>query len=158
MTSGIFPLAAGAFAAVALGLPLGSSVAALFALWYGAEAFLAHAAEWHLGWRSPFLWVLRDLMIPAIWINGWLGNQFVWRGNRIRVMTGAQKAAGHRLTSVGEPIGLRSNMIRLFSRRGARASPLNGASSPHAHHRLQSDVSTTRRCKALPTLFHLRCT
>jgi hypothetical protein len=106
----------------------------MLALWYGAEAFLAHMAEWHLGWRSPFLWVLRDLMIPAIWINGWLGNQFVWRGNRIRVMTGAQKAAGHRLTSVGEPIGLRSNMIRLFSRRGARASPLNGASSRHAHH------------------------
>ena len=134
LTSGALPLAAGAFAASALGLPQGSSAVMMLALWYGAEAFLAHMAEWHLGWRSPFLWVLRDLMIPAIWINGWLGNQFVWRGNRIRLMTGAQKAAGHRLTSVGEPIGLRSNMIRLFSRRGARASPLNGASSRHAHH------------------------
>src|SRR6202171_3236148 len=134
LTSGALPLAAGAFAARGPGLPHGSVAVRMLALWYGAEAFLAHMAEWHLGWRSPFLWVLRDLMIPAIWINGWLGNQFVGRGNRIRLMTGAQKAAGHRLTSVGEPIGLRSNMIRLFSRRGARASPLNGASSPHAHH------------------------
>jgi ceramide glucosyltransferase len=134
LTSGALPLAAGAFAAGAFGLPLGSSAIVMLALWYGAEAFLAHSAEWHLGWRSPFLWALRDLMIPVIWIHGWLGNQFVWRGNRIRLMTGAQKAAGHRLTSVGAPIGLRSNMIRLFSRRGARASQLNGASSRHAHH------------------------
>lgn len=116
-SSGVLPLAAGTFAAAALGLPLSASVTALLALWYGAEAFLAHEAEWFLGWRSPFLWVLRDLMIPVIWVNGWLGNQFVWRGNRMRVMTGAQKAAGHRLTSVAEPIGLRFNMNRLFSRR-----------------------------------------
>ena len=134
LTSGVFPLAAGAFAAGALGLPPKSSAVILVALWYSAEAFLAHVAEWHIGWRSPLLWMLRDLMIPAIWVNGWLGNQFVWRGNRMRVMTGAQKAAGHRLTSVGEPIGLRFNMTRLFNRRGGRASQLNGASSRHAHH------------------------
>jgi ceramide glucosyltransferase len=135
LTCGLLPLAAGAVAAGALGLPFLSSTIVLLALWYGAEAFLAYAAEWHLGWRSPILWMLRDLMIPAVWINGWLGNQFVWRGNRMRVMTGVQKAAGHRLTSIGEPIGLRSNMTRLFSRRGGRAvSQLNGASSRHAHH------------------------
>ena len=116
LTSGLLPLAAGAFAASAIGLPLGASVAALLALWYGAEAFLAHSADWHLSWRSPFLWLLRDAMIPVIWVNGWLGNQFVWRGNRMRVMSGAQKAAGHRLTSVGEPIGLRLHVSRLFNR------------------------------------------
>jgi ceramide glucosyltransferase len=133
LTGGVFPLAAGAFAANALGLPPGSSAIVMLALWYGAEAFLAYAAEWHLGWRSPILWMLRDLMIPAVWINGWLGNQFVWRGNRMRVMTGAQKAAGHRLASVGEPISVRFDMTRLFSRRGRAASPMNGSSSRHAH-------------------------
>jgi ceramide glucosyltransferase len=116
LTSSLLPLVAGAFVAVSLGLPPGSSLTALIALWYSAEAFLAHSAEWYLGWRSPFLWILRDLMIPAIWINGWLGNQFVWRGNKMRVMTGAQKVAGHRLASVAEPVGLRLNMTRLVSR------------------------------------------
>jgi ceramide glucosyltransferase len=105
-----------------LGLPPGSSAVVLLVLWYGTEAFLAQAAEWHLSWRSPLLWMLRDLMIPAVWTNGWLGSQFVWRGNRMCVMTGAQKAAGQRLASVGEPIGLRFDMIKLFSRRAGRAS------------------------------------
>ena len=116
LTSGALPLAAGALVAAALGLPPGSSATVLVALWYGTEAFLAQAAEWHLSWRSPLLWMLRDLMIPMVWLNGWLGNQFVWRGNRMRVMTGAQKAAGHRLAGVAEPIGLRFRASRLFSR------------------------------------------
>jgi ceramide glucosyltransferase len=135
LTNGLFPLAAGVFTAGALGLPLGSSAVVLFTVWYGAEAFLAQAAEWHLGWRSPVLWMLRDLMIPAIWINGWFGNQFVWRGNRMRVMTGAQKAAGHRLASVDEPAGLRFNMTRLLGRlAGKPSAQLDAASSRHAHH------------------------
>ena len=94
LTSSLLPLASGVFAAAMLGLPPGSSAVVLLVLWYGTEAFLAQAAEWHLSWRSPLLWMLRDLMIPAVWTNGWLGSQFVWRGNRMRVMTGAQKAAG----------------------------------------------------------------
>jgi len=122
LTSSLLPLASGVFAAAMLGLPPGSSAVVLLVLWYGTEASLAQAAEWHLSWRSPLLWMLRDLMIPAVWTNGWLGSQFVWRGNRMRVMTGAQKAAGQRLASVGEPIGLRFDMIKLFSRRAGRAS------------------------------------
>ena len=50
--SGFVPLAAAAYIAAAAGLPL-ASVIAVAAIWYGAEAALAHTAGWHLSWRSP---------------------------------------------------------------------------------------------------------
>jgi ceramide glucosyltransferase len=78
-----WPLAAAAFAAAQSDLPL-AGVPALAALWYGSEAALAWAAGWHLSARSPLAWALRDLLLPAIWFNGWLGNAFVWRGNQMR--------------------------------------------------------------------------
>jgi ceramide glucosyltransferase len=34
--------------------------------------------------RSPLAWAVRDLLLPAIWLNGWLGSAFVWRGNQMR--------------------------------------------------------------------------
>jgi ceramide glucosyltransferase len=60
------------------------SVPALAVVWYGSEAVLAWAAGWHLTLRSPLAWLLRDLLLPAIWFNGWLGSAFVWRGNQMR--------------------------------------------------------------------------
>jgi ceramide glucosyltransferase len=80
---GAWPLAAAAFAAAQSDLPL-ASVPALAALWYGSEAILAWAAGWHLSVRSPLAFALRDLLLPVIWFNGWLGSAFVWRGNQMR--------------------------------------------------------------------------
>jgi ceramide glucosyltransferase len=78
-----WPLIAAAFAAAQSDLPMGV-VPALAAVWYGSEAVLAWAAGWHLTARSPLAWALRDLLLPAIWFNGWLGSAFVWRGNQMR--------------------------------------------------------------------------
>jgi ceramide glucosyltransferase len=83
LTGSLAPLTAGAYVVTALGLPLGS-VIALAAVWYGAEAALAHAAGWYLSLRSPAAWVLRDILLPLLWIGGWLGRGFVWRGNEMR--------------------------------------------------------------------------
>jgi ceramide glucosyltransferase len=78
-----WPLIAAAFAAAQSDLPL-ASVPVLAVVWYGSEAALAWAAGWHLSVRSPLAWALRDLLLPAIWFNGWLGSTFVWRGNEMR--------------------------------------------------------------------------
>lgn len=43
-----------------------AAVAGLGLLWYGAEATVAAAAGWHLSWRSPFAWVLRDALLPLL--------------------------------------------------------------------------------------------
>ncbi len=49
--------------------------------WFSAEAALAAGVGWHLSLRSPLLWVVRELSLPALWVQGWLGNSFTWQGN-----------------------------------------------------------------------------
>ena len=85
LAGGIAPLAAAAYVLAAAGLPVGG-VIALAAIWYGAEAALAHAAGWHLTVRSPMAWILRDVLLPLLWFGGWLGRGFVWRGNHMRAI------------------------------------------------------------------------
>ena len=50
-------------------------------LWYGAEIGVSVRAGWPHGVRASLALVVRDLMIPAIWIAGWTGSGFTWRGN-----------------------------------------------------------------------------
>jgi ceramide glucosyltransferase len=82
-TGAPLPLLACGLAASQADLPAAGSVLALAMLWYGGEALLAHAARWHLSPLSPFAWMLRDLLLPVLWIKGWR-TKFVWRGNAMR--------------------------------------------------------------------------
>ena len=58
---------------------------ALVALWYGAECALAWVLRWPLSWRAPLLAVMRDVMLPPLWIGAVTGNEFVWRGNAMNI-------------------------------------------------------------------------
>jgi hypothetical protein len=40
---------------------------------------------WHSPSRTPLVWVLRDLLLPVLWIQAWLGSTFAWRGNHMHV-------------------------------------------------------------------------
>jgi len=82
LAGGAVPLALAACVIVALDLPLLALLVPV-GIWYGAEAMLACLAGWHLGWRSPFAWILRDLLLPVLWILGWLGTGVTWRGHHI---------------------------------------------------------------------------
>jgi ceramide glucosyltransferase len=31
------------------------------------------------------MWVIRDLLLPVLWLAAWVGNQFEWRGNPMRI-------------------------------------------------------------------------
>lgn len=79
------PLLAAAYGADAVGLSAEWLLAALCALWYGSEAVLTKAARWHLSATSPLAWVLRDLALPGLWVNAWLGRSFSWRGNEMHL-------------------------------------------------------------------------
>ena len=46
---------------------------------------LARIAGWHNSWRSPFVLMARDFLLPFLWGAGWLGNTFVWRGNAMDI-------------------------------------------------------------------------
>jgi ceramide glucosyltransferase len=83
MSGGALPLAAAAFIALATGRP--GLVAALAALWYGAEMLLAALAGWHLPLLYPVHAITRDLLLPVLWLNGWRDRGFVWRGNAMTV-------------------------------------------------------------------------
>lgn len=79
------PCIAGAYAAFAMdwsvvGVALGVALA-----WYVPETLLALTSRWHFSWRMPFLFVLRDLLLPVIYIDAWCVDHFVWRGNEMSV-------------------------------------------------------------------------
>jgi ceramide glucosyltransferase len=78
-----FPLLAGAYAAAALGENVGLICALLLAIWVGAEAALARCAGWQLTWRLAAAMLLRDLMLPGLWVDAWLSDEVKWRGSTV---------------------------------------------------------------------------
>jgi ceramide glucosyltransferase len=79
-SGGIWPAVIAGTAAHLAGLPY--LLGGLYAVaWYGAELTLASAAGWHLSWRSPLLAVVRDVLLPFLWAEGWRARTFQWRGN-----------------------------------------------------------------------------
>jgi ceramide glucosyltransferase len=92
LSTGLWPLLALPLAAAELGYSPWAALAAAALLWYGAEAMLAHAAAWHLTLRSPLLWLLRDLVIPVLWIEGWRASDFSWRGHDMTTAAGTRGA------------------------------------------------------------------
>jgi len=61
------------------------AVVTLATFWYGSEVLLARAAGWELSLRAPLVWILRDLLLPVLWVNAWTGSSFVWRGNHMHL-------------------------------------------------------------------------
>jgi len=88
----VLPLTAAGYAAYGAGLSVTATVAALAIVWYGAEMALARVARWHLTLSYPIHAVLRDLLLPVLWIDGWIGTDFVWRGNQMSVAADAPTA------------------------------------------------------------------
>jgi ceramide glucosyltransferase len=88
LSGGVFPLVLLAAIAPAYGLPRGASVIALAILWYGSEMLLASLASWHVSLRYPLACLLRDLLLPVLFVKALSGNDFAWRGNEMRVERG----------------------------------------------------------------------
>jgi ceramide glucosyltransferase len=85
LSSGLLPIALIAVIAPAFGLPRALSAASLAALWYGGEMLLASIANWHLSLRYPLACLLRDLLLPVLFVKALSGSEFAWRGNEMRV-------------------------------------------------------------------------
>jgi ceramide glucosyltransferase len=92
LAGALMPSAALAFVASSAGWPVWESLGAFAALWYGAEMALAQAAGWHLSALSPLVAVLRDLLLPWLWLDGLVGTDFVWRGNAMSIAEDAEPA------------------------------------------------------------------
>jgi len=57
------------------------------ALWYGSEFALALRLGWWASLSSLAAMVVRDLLIPVVWVAGWRQRSYVWRGNNVQVAT-----------------------------------------------------------------------
>ena len=85
LSGGVLPMLAFALAAPAFDLPVAGSVTVFAMLWYGAETLLAAAADWHLSARYPLYCLVRDLLLPVLFVSALRGDDFVWRGNEMQV-------------------------------------------------------------------------
>jgi len=85
LSGGVLPIIAVGIVGQAVGVPAAPSVAAMAALWYGGEMVLAASASWHCPLLFPLYGLVRDLLLPVIFIKALRGNAFVWRGNAMQV-------------------------------------------------------------------------
>jgi ceramide glucosyltransferase len=81
------PAFAAAIAARCFGLSILAAVSTVLAGCVASEMALAAYAGWHRSWRMPFALLVRDLLLPALWIGALIGSDFVWRGNAMTAAT-----------------------------------------------------------------------
>ena len=94
ITTSLLIIIAAAVAGEDYGFGAWTNAALAVLFWYALEAGLAWLAGWPLSWRSPFAWMVRDLMLPFVWIQGWSREHFVWRGNAMKVDEAVLREAG----------------------------------------------------------------
>ena len=87
------PILAGAYAARDFGFEPWSVALMVAALYHLPEAFANWMLRWPTNLLSPFNYLLRDLVYPVIWIDGWLGDDFVWLGNSMSVREDTDETA-----------------------------------------------------------------
>ena len=79
------PSIAAAYAAINFDVSVTTTVFCVALAWYIPEILLTRSLKWHTSWRLPFLFLLRDLMLPILYIDAWCIDNFVWRGNEMTV-------------------------------------------------------------------------
>jgi ceramide glucosyltransferase len=79
------PSIAAAYAAYNLDVSVTATVFCVALAWYVPEILLAKTLKWHVSWRMPLLFILRDVLLPFVYIDAWCTDQFVWRGNEMTV-------------------------------------------------------------------------
>ena len=77
------PAVIGAYAGGLLGFNPLLAAALVLAVLYSGETALARSNRWYFSWRMPLLFLLRDAMLPVVYVDAWLVNDFVWRGTEM---------------------------------------------------------------------------
>jgi ceramide glucosyltransferase len=85
----VFPLIAAGYAAGATDVSVFGAVIPLALIWYGAEIALAKVAQWPLPMLYALQALLRDLLLPVLWFDAWIGTDFVWRGHQMSIAADA---------------------------------------------------------------------
>jgi ceramide glucosyltransferase len=90
------PVLLGAYSAELLDGPWLAAIVAvsILAALYSAEYQLARLCDWTRGWRLPFAMFVRDAMLPVMFVDACLFDDFVWHGNEMTVREEEQETAG----------------------------------------------------------------
>jgi ceramide glucosyltransferase len=80
LTGIVVPAIATAIACAGLGIPIVPAILTLGAVWYGLEHWLSRCAGWP---AAPLMGLVRDLMLPVIWLQGWVSREFEWHGHKL---------------------------------------------------------------------------
>lgn len=75
------PAIAAGVAAWEYGSNVIAAAAIATALCIAGEIGFARYTGWRCSWHMPIALLLRDLLLPVIWVAALLGSGFVWRGN-----------------------------------------------------------------------------
>jgi ceramide glucosyltransferase len=67
---------------------------AILASLYGAECLLARIAGWRVSWRSPLALLTRDILLPVMFVDACLFDDFVWHGNAMTVREQEEQTTG----------------------------------------------------------------
>ena len=99
LSGALLPMAVAGVLASAFGVPLAPCLAGFGTIWYGSEMLLATAAGWHVSLLYPVYGLIRDLMLPVLFVGALRGNDFVWRGNEMQV----ERVQPHRMMAKVRP-------------------------------------------------------
>jgi ceramide glucosyltransferase len=94
MNGSFAPVLMGAYAAHRLDVDPALVVLAILTTLYGAEMLLARIAHWEINWRTPFALLTRDVLLPVMFVDACLFDDFVWHGNAMTVREQEEQTMG----------------------------------------------------------------
>jgi ceramide glucosyltransferase len=89
----LLPMIAGAYAARDFGFEPWTAAGLVALAFIIPETLMNLALRWPTSLVSPVSYLLRDVIFAAIWIDGWLGDDFVWLGNSMTVREASDETA-----------------------------------------------------------------
>jgi len=118
LTGSALPLLAAALAAYGLGVSVPLVMVLFLAAWYVPEMALAFCCRWPANGSLLLALMLRDCLIPALWVAAWMSRNFTWRGNGIEVEPQSPAANPHAVTASTKLVWhrVRTSWERAFSR------------------------------------------
>jgi hypothetical protein len=118
-----------AVVAPAFGLPAAASVVSFGLLWYGGETLLAAIVGWHVSARYPLICLVRDALLPLLFVSALQGDDFVWRGNEMQVDRLRPRAMMARVRPRGMMARVRPRLAAVAPRARQRLRSLRGRMS-----------------------------
>lgn len=75
-------------AAPALGMSFAWAILATMPLWPAVEILLAACRGWPLAWATPLVILLREAVMPALWLRALAARRIVWGGRAMPLSAG----------------------------------------------------------------------